>query len=287
MEKLSLYERLLKNKNRLKVQAVSLVLAATAVITTGCGKTNTDTPDVPKPGFEDVIDNNNKVEETMTQLTVENLDSEAEKLTNEFIEKGFDTDFDSVRSVLLHLNKDSFTPEEYYSLFDASQYSEDPINSFFKEAGFHNDDMVFYNDLDKLINLKDFCRSADGYKVIAQLEDYSFEIAKLICSGSKDIDGKINSDLKPIFGLLDDGEKIQVGDETFFLNDLDDVTKTLIMYSCTNMYNYIINIPDQTLLSDETKQLSDDIMKFIPIVCCDSYNNIYNSIYNNEFSKQK
>ena len=59
MEKLSLYERLLKNKNRLKVQAVSLVLAATAVITTGCGKTNTDTPDVPKPGFEDVIDNNN------------------------------------------------------------------------------------------------------------------------------------------------------------------------------------------------------------------------------------
>ena len=71
------------------------------------------------------------------------------------------------------------------------------------------------------------------------------------------------------------------------LNDLDDVTKTLIMYSCTNMYNYIINIPDQTLLSDETKQLSDDIMTFIPIVCCDSYNNIYNSIYNNEFSKQK
>ena len=41
MKKLSLYERLLKNKNRLKVQAVSLVLAATAVITTGCGKTNT------------------------------------------------------------------------------------------------------------------------------------------------------------------------------------------------------------------------------------------------------
>ena len=88
--------------------------------------------------------------------------------------------------------------------------------------------------------------------------------------------------MKSIFGLLDEGEKIQIGDETFYLKDLDDVTKTLIMYSCTNIYNYIINIQDQTLLSDETKQVSDDIMKFVSVVCCDSYNNIYNSIYGRE-----
>lgn len=286
MKKASFHERLLKNKDKLKIRVVALVLAVMSVIATGCGKANTNTQDAPNSGIEDIVDGS-KREESMTPLTVENLNSEAEKLTNKFIEKGFDTNFDSVRSVLLHLNYNSFTSEEYYSLFDVGAYSQDPINSFFKEVGFYNDDMVFYKDLDKLINLKDFCRSADGYKVIAQLEDYSFEIAELICSDSKDIDGQIKKDLQQIFGLLDDGEKIEIGNETFFLKDLDDVTKTLIMYSCTNIENYIINIPDQSLLSDETKQLIDDIMKFVPVVCCTSYDTIYDSIYNSEFSKQE
>lgn len=264
----------MKSGSRLKIQAVSLLLAVTAVLTAGCAKADEPTPDR--------VDSDKKTEEAMIPLTAENLDAEAEKLANEFAEKGFDTNADSVRSVLLHLNKNSFTEDEYYALFDASKYADDPINSFFKEVGFHNDDMVFYNQLDKLINLKDFCRSTDGYKVIGQLESYSFEIAELICGGSKNIDSTIQKDLKSIFGLLDEGEKIQIGDETFYLKDLDDVTKTLIMYSCTNIYNYIINIQDQTLLSDETKQVSDDIMKFVSVVCCDSYNNIYNSIYGRE-----
>ena len=150
MEKLSLYERLLKNKNRLKVQAVSLVLAATAVITTGCGKTNTDTPDVPKPGFEDVIDNDNKVEETMTQLTVENLDSEAEKLTNELANNGLDVSIEEIKAVLLHLNKDSFTDDEYYSLFDVSEYQEEPINAFFKKVTIFNTNCAYDNETEKI-----------------------------------------------------------------------------------------------------------------------------------------
>lgn len=290
MKKTTFYKRLLKNKGRLKIRALALALALAvmSVIATGCGKADTNTPGAPNSGIEDIVDGS-KREESMTPLTVENLNSEAEKLTNKFIEKGFDTSFDSVRSVLLHLNYNSFTSEEYYSLFDVGAYSQDPINPFFKEVGFHNIVVVFNgdNDLDKLINLKDFCRSDDGYKVIAQIEDYSFEIAELICSDSKDIDGQIKKDLQQIFGLLDDGEKIEIGKETFFLKDLDDVTKTLIMYSCTNIENYIINIPDQSLLSDETKQLIDDIMKFVPVVCCTSSAAIYDSIYNSEFSKQE
>lgn len=287
MKKASFHERLLKNKDKLKIRAVALALAVVSVIATGCGKANTNTQDAPNSGIEDIVDGS-KREESMTPLTVENLNSEAEKLTNKFIEKGFDTSFDSVRSVLLHLNYNSFTSEEYYSLFDVGAYSQDPISSFFNELGSHNFyNMVIYKDLDKLINLKDFCRSADGYKVIAQIEDYSFEIAELICSDSKDIDGQIKKDLQQIFGLLDDGEKIEIGNETFFLKDLDDVTKTLIMYSCTNIENYIINIPDQSLLSDETKQLIQDISKFIPVVCCTSSATIYDSIYNSEFSKQE
>lgn len=158
----------MKSGSRLKIQAVSLLLAVTAVLTAGCAKADEPTPDK--------VDSDKKTEEAMIPLTAENLDAEAEKLANEFAEKGFDTNADSVRRVLLHLNKDSFTEDEYYALFDASKYADDPINSFFKEVGFHNDDMVFYNQLDKLINLKDFCRSTDGYKVIGQLESYSLFI---------------------------------------------------------------------------------------------------------------
>ena len=126
----------MKSGSRLKIQAVSLLLAVTAVLTAGCAKGDEPTPDK--------VDSDKKTEEAMIPLTAENLDAEAEKLANEFAEKGFDTNADSVRRVLLHLNKDSFTEDEYYALFDASKYADDPINSFFKEVGFHNDDMVFY-----------------------------------------------------------------------------------------------------------------------------------------------
>ena len=287
MEKLSLYERLLKNKNRLKVQAVSLVLAATAVITTGCGKTNTDTPDVPKPGVEDVIDNDNKVEETMTQLTVENLDSEAEKFTNELANNGLDVSIEEIKAVLLHLNKDSFTDDEYYSLFDVSEYQEEPINAFFKKVSIFNTNCAYDNTPEKIVNFKDFCRNDEGYKVLGKLDECSLSIAKAICSDSNNIDSEVNSNLSLFYEFLDNNAKIKIGDETFLFDELDDATKTLIMYSCTSIYNYVKNVCSPERLSDETKKLGNDVHMFAKVFCLDSYNNIYTNMYNNEFSKQK
>ena len=118
MKKLSLYERLLKNKNRLKVQAVSLVLATTAVITTGCGKTNTNTPDVPKPGVEDVIAPNvDLTSEEIETLTAENFDEEAAKIAENMKSKGYEREFVGLKSVLLNANAFDFSNEDGKIIF--------------------------------------------------------------------------------------------------------------------------------------------------------------------------
>ena len=196
-----------------------------------------------------MIDNNNKVDEVMTRLTVENLNSEAEKLTNEFVNNGLDISIEEVKAVLLHLNKDSFTDDEYYSLFDVSEYQEEPINAFFKKVSIFNTNCAYDNTPEKIVNFKDFCRNDEGYKVLGKLDECSLSIAKAICSDSNNIDNEVNSNLSLFYELLDNDTKIKIGDEIFFFDELDDATKTLITYSCTNMYNYIINIPNQKLLS--------------------------------------
>ncbi len=286
MEKLSLYERLLKNKNRLKVQAVSLLLATTAVITTGCGKTEKPNVDNPQTDIVDVVDNDT-IEEEMVPISIDNLDSEAERITNKLAEKRLHMSFEDVRTILLHLNKDSFSDEEYYSLFDSSEYEEEPINKFFKKVTIHNTDAVYDGKIEEIVNLKDFCRSEDGYKVIGKLENDALTIAKAVINDSENMDSEIANSLKPIYQLLAETEQIQIGDETFKLEDLDDETKTLIMYSFTNVYNCIDNVCRSNKLTDETKSLCDNAMKFIPMTCSMSFNNILDNIYQGEFFKTK
>ena len=287
MEKLNLYERLLKNKNKLKVQTISLLLATTAVITTGCGKTEKPNVDNPQTDIVDVVDNDNTIEEEMVPLSIDNLDSEAERITNSIVEKGMEVSFEDIRAVLLHLNKDSFSDEEYYSSFDSSEYEEEPVNSFLNKVIFHNTDSIYDADVNKLINLKDFCRSEDGYKVIGKLEDYALTIANAVITDSKNMDSEIANSLKPIYGLLDETEQIQVGNEIFKLEDLDDGTKTLIKYSFMNSYNYVINVCTSDKLTDETKELCNNTLKFVSVTCTMATDNIRNNMYNSELSKTK
>ena len=285
MEKLSLYERLLKNKNRLKVQAVSLVLAATAVITTGCGSKETPKPTPDKPGIEDVIDNNK--EDKMVELTVENLDSEAEKITNELVKKGMDTDFESVRSTLLHLNKDSFTDEEYYSLFEPSENEFDIFVATLNGILKHNSATLRSGDLSNLIDYKDFCRNEDSYKVIGKLDETSLELAKVILKGSKNINKEIVDALEPLNGLVTGEEQIKVGNETFKYDDLTNEAKDLIVFYGLIATNFVKYSCDSQYLTGETKQFCDDVYDYTFILGSDATYAVRDNIISNQLSKTK
>ena len=252
MEKLSLYERLLKNKDRLKVQAVSLVLAATAVITTWCGSKETPKPTPEKPGIEEVIDNNK--EDKMVELTVENLDSEAEKLTNELTKKGMDTDFESVRSTLLHLNKDSFTDEEYYSLFEPNENEILVVTDFLNAVLGHNVSSLRYGDLSDLIDFKTLCRNENDYKVIEQLDESSSELAKIVAQDSKNINKEIMKSLEPLNGLVTGDGQIKIGSETFDFLDLTNGSKIIVSYFGLSALNYVNYSCESKYLTDDTKE---------------------------------
>lgn len=262
----------MKRKKDLKLQAISLLLTAMVVLTAGCAKTDVTAPDG--------ADSDKTTEGVMIPLTAENLDAEAEKLKNKLVDNGLDVSFGEVKSVLLHLNKDAYTDEVYYSLFNADEYTDEPVNAFFKKVTIFNTNCAYDNETEKIVSFKDFCRNDDGYKVLEKLDESSLMIAKAICGGSANIDKEVNSNLNLFYELLDNDTKIKAGNNTYLFSDLNDSTKTLIMYSSTSVYNYVKNVCSPERLSDETKNLCNTVHMFAKVACMDSYNNICNNIYN-------
>ena len=273
MEKLKLYERLLKNKNRLKVQAVSLLLATTAVITTGCGKTEKPNMDNPQTDIVDVVDND-IVEEEMVPLSIENLDSEAEKITDLLTKKGIEVSFEDVRRTLLILNKDSFAEDEFYSLYDVvTDFDKEPINHVFNEITIYNSSSIYDNNPNDLVNLKVFCRNADGYKVIEKLNYHSNLIAKIVVDNPRNLDSEIRKNLEPFYNLLDTGQ-IKIGNEVYSLENFDDGTKSLILQTGMFVYGYVNFACKSDYLTEDTKSYCDDVKSLCFIVCSSSYNHI-------------
>ena len=270
MKKLRFYERLLKNKSGLKIRAAALALAVMTVIAPGCGKANTDAPDAPNSGLEDAVSKENKSGEPMTPLTVENLASEAENLANKLIDNGLETTSEEVKTVLLHLNKTSFTEDVYHSLFDADAYEEDPLSVFFKKVTIFNTNCAYDNTPEKIVAFQAFCRNEAGHKVLGKLDACSLAIAEAVCSDAHSIDEDVRANLSPFFGLLDNGSKIEVGGETFFLDDLDDAAKTLLMFSTTSLLNYVKNVCSPERLSEETKDLAVTTHMFANVLCMDA-----------------
>lgn len=271
MEKLSLYERLLKNKNKLKMQAVSLVLATTAIISAGCTPSEKPTPDDTKPSIEDVIDNNdNENEEVMTPVTVGNLDFEAEKITNMLIEKGIDVNFEDVRSTLLHLNKDSFTDEEYYSLFEVNETEQIKVISVLNGVLKYNNSSIRNGKANDLVSFKIFCRNINGYKIIEKFDQETSLVAKVIVDNPKNLDSEIRKNLESLNNFLDI-EQITIDGETFNFEELDDGTKILISYFGLTAKNYVNYSCDSEYLTDETKQFCERIDDLSFILSVDSF----------------
>ena len=53
-KKLTIFERAIKNKEKLKLQLISLTLATTAIISTGCTPSEKPNFDDEKPGIEEI-----------------------------------------------------------------------------------------------------------------------------------------------------------------------------------------------------------------------------------------
>lgn len=272
MGKLSLHERLLKSKSKLKLQIVSLVLAATAMIAAGCAANETPTQEDTKPDFEDAIDSNDyAAEEAMTPINVENLDAEAEILTNLLTEKGIDVGFEDVRATLLHLNKDSFTDDEYFSLFEVNEDEKEKVTSVLNAVLRHNDASVRNGKAGDIVNFKIFCRNAREYKIIEKFDYDTSLVAKTIVDNPKNLDSEIRTQLEPLYNFLDI-EQITIGDETFKFEELNDGTKILIDYFGLQAKNYVNYSCDSEYVTDETKEFCETIGDWSFILSNDSFN---------------
>ena len=233
MKKLSLYERLLKNKNRLKVQAVSLVLATTAVITTGCGKTSTNTPDVPKPGVEDVIAPNvDLTSEEIETLTAENFDEEATKIAENMKNKGYEGEFGGIKSVLLYVNAFDFSNEDGERIFELANetnfLSYEPFtpskNFLYSSVVNHN---TSYESREKYIELSQFSYNAKERTLVKYFDDLNITLTELSASGNIK---QMEEIFKFITDFIESRATIKIDGENLYFDDFSPAVKILIEY---------------------------------------------------------
>ena len=232
MKKLSLYERLLKNKNRLKVQAVSLVLATTAVITTGCGKTNTNTPDVPKPGVEDVIAPNvDLTSEEIETLTAENFDEEATKIAENMKNKGYEGEFGGIKSVLLYVNAFDFSNEDGKIIFGLANETNlvsylpyRPSLDFLNIVYDYNCDN---ETKEKRVNLAQFSYNKTDRAMLKYFDELVINFQEL--SDNNDTK-QMETTIKFINDFVSKKASIKIDGENLYFDDFSPAVKILIEY---------------------------------------------------------
>ena len=232
MKKLSLYERLLKNKNRLKVQAVSLVLATTAVITTGCGKTNTNTPDVPKPGVEDVIAPNvDLTSEEIETLTAENFDEEAAKIAENMKSKGYERESVGLKSVLLNANAFDFSNEDGKIIFGLANETNlvsylpyRPSLDFLNIVYDYNCDN---ETKEKRVNLAQFSYNKTDRAMLKYFDELVINFQEL--SDNNDTK-QMETTIKFINDFVSKKASIKIDGENLYLDDFSPFARILVDY---------------------------------------------------------
>ena len=232
MKKLSLYERLLKNKNRLKVQAVSLVLATTAVITTGCGKTNTNTPDVPKPGVEDVsAPNVDLTSEEIETLTAENFDEEAAKIAENMKSKGYEREFVGLKSVLLNANAFDFSNEDGKIIFGLANETNlvsylpyRPSLDFLNIVYDYNCDN---ETKEKRVNLAQFSYNKTDRAMLKYFDELVINFQEL--SDNNDTK-QMETTIKFINDFVSKKASIKIDGENLYLDDFSPFARILVDY---------------------------------------------------------
>ena len=235
MEKLKLYERLLKNKNRLKVQAVSLLLATTAVITTGCGKTEKPNVDNPQTDIVDVVNDYSNVEltsEEIEPLTAENFDLEVEKIAENMKNKGYSKEFDGIKPTLLYVNAFDFSDEDGQKIFDlaneANYISFEPLtptNTFLYSSIFiHN---ATHESREKYIELSQFSYNKEERALVKYLDDLNITLSEL--SANNDIK-QMEEIFKFITDFIENRKTIKIDGNNLYFDDFSPAVKILVKY---------------------------------------------------------
>ena len=232
MKKLSLYERLLKNKNRLKVQAVSLVLATTAVVTTGCGKTDIVHPDVPKPGVEDVIAPNvDLTSEEIETLTAENFDEEAAKIAENMKSKGYEREFVGLKSVLLNANAFDFSNEDGKIIFGLANETNlvsylpyRPSLDFLNIVYDYNCDN---ETKEKRVNLAQFSYNKTDRAMLKYFDELVINFQEL--SDNNDTK-QMETTIKFINDFVSKKASIKIDGENLYLDDFSPFARILVDY---------------------------------------------------------
>ena len=274
MKNLSLYERLLKNKNKLKVQAVSLMLAATTVITTGCGNVSTNKPDVNKPEIVDLINdysNVNLTSEETEPINAQNFNSEVEKIFASSEEKGVGITKEDVATMLFIGNTYEFTPEDYYEMRvqidpNLTNNGVEISNTIMK----HNTD---YRSVDKYFGYEQFCNNPKERTILRFFDNLNLDLINCYTNKGKGYKEKVDELCKFYCDFGNNQISINVDGEDLYLTDLSNSAAFMISSLGVSMVNMLIKFDKNsewhyklwdTINSDYFASTSTDIDLYNP-----------------------
>lgn len=153
------------------------MLAATTVITTGCGNVNTNNADVNKPEIVDLINdysNVNLTSEETEPINAQNFNSEVEKIFVTSEEKGVGITKEDVVTMLFIGNTYEFTPEDYYQIFEQidpnlTNNGVEISNTIMK----HNTD---YRTADKYFGYEQFCNNPKERTILRFFDNLNLDM---------------------------------------------------------------------------------------------------------------
>ena len=251
---LTIFERAVKNKEKFKLQLISLALATTAIISTGCTSSKTPIQDDTKPGIEEVVNDYSKEElksEQVDPLTAANFETEVDKLIESLKQKGMDISRKEAGTLLLYNNMCEITIDDHMTIVNGSfnilgndcydiNCSIDYGNNITK----HN----VANSHENYVGLAQFSYDDKGKAVLSFFDALNVKIKKAISDNNSNLKSEINNicDFAYRFCnnesyLLVDGEEVYLTDnlETVQLlvgKSVSDLTNTILVYEASNKW---------------------------------------------------
>ena len=242
---LTIFERAVKNKEKFKLQLISLALATTAIISTGCASSKTPTQDDAKPGIEEVVNDYSKEElkiEEVEPLTAANFEFEVDKLMASLQEKGMEISRKEAGTLLLYNNMCEITANDHMTIVSNSfnNLADDGYDIGYAED--YKNNITKYNyraTTEDYIELAQLTCNPKGKSILNFFDELNIRLKSDIINGSGNLKNEINDICDFAHKFCNNEAYLMVDGEEVYLTDNVASVQLLVGRSVLDLSNTV------------------------------------------------
>lgn len=244
-KKLTIFERAIKNKEKLKLQLISLTLATTAIISTGCTPSEKPNFDDEKPGIEEVVNDYSKEAletEEVEPLTADNFESEVDILMASLQEKGMEISRKEVGTLLLYNNVCEMDKEDA-SVIVNNSFSSSIDNGYNINNGIDFSNIITKHNAksspEKYAGFSEFSHNDKGKAILTFFDEMNIKLKNAFDSENSNSKNEINAICDFACKFCNNEIYLLVDGEETYLTDTPTNVQVLIGKSVLDLANTV------------------------------------------------